>query len=197
MTGLEMIIQQINGDAQREAEEQLSAARGKAEEIMAAAKEEASRQTQRVIEEGEQKAQDIRDRALSTAQLEKRNEMLLFKQKLIQETISEARSSLEDLPDQEYFQVLLQLAVRSARPDKGEMRLNAKDLARLPADFQAQLQKAVSQGEITVSKTPCDIDGGFLLTYGGVDVNCTFEAIFEDAYDELRDAAGKLLFPEA
>ena len=46
-----------------------------------------------------------------------------------------------------------------------------------------------------ISQAPADIESGFLLVYGGMDINCTFRAVFEDAADELRDAAGRLLFP--
>ena len=74
------------------------------------------------------------------------------------------------------------------------MRLNAADLARLPAGFEDRLNKAVGRGHITVSKTPCDLPDGFLLVYGGIDVNCTFDALFEAEADALQDIAGGLLF---
>ena len=44
------------------------------------------------------------------------------------------------------------------------------------------------------SKTPCDLPDGFLLVYGGIDVNCTFDALFEAEADALQDIAGGLLF---
>ena len=53
------------------------------------------------------------------------------------------------------------------------MQLNEKDLARMPQDFSAQLKMAVPGTNITVSNTPCNIPDGFLLVYGGIDVNCT------------------------
>lgn len=197
MTGLETIISQIGGDAQREAEEQLTAARAKADEIIAAAKDEAARKAQAVIRDGEKRAQDIRERAESAAQLDRRNKMLAFKQQLIREAIEATRVSLENAGDEEYFGVLLKLVARFAREGKAEMRLNERDLKRLPAGFAQELKAAAPSAEITVSQAPCDIESGFLLIYGGIDINCTFRAIFEDADDELRDAAGRILFPGA
>ncbi len=194
MTGLETILSQIQDDAQREAEEQLSAAKSEAAKILEAAKAEAQQKSQAVLQEGEQKAQAIRDRAQSAAQLERRNAMLAFKQQVIREAIHGIRASLEAAPDQEYFQLLLQLAARFAREGKAEMRLNQRDLDRLPKNFEDDLRRAVPQAEIAVSKEPCNIESGFLLAYGGIDINCTFRAIFEDAEGELRDVAGKLLF---
>ena len=197
MTGLESIINQITGDAQSEAEQILKEAKEKAEKAQKAAQEEAKRQAQAVLQKGEQDAQDIRDRAASAAELAKRNQMLAFKQTLIGDAIEGARAALEGAPDKEYFDTLLQLYKRFAQEGQGEMQLNQKDLKRLPNDFLARMKQAVPEADMHISPTPCNIDSGFLLVYGGMDINCTFRAVFEDAYDELRDAAGKLLFPVA
>lgn len=197
MTGLESILSQIAGDGQQEAEALLSEARAKAGEISQKAQEEAKEKAAAVIKEGERRAQDIRNRAQSAAELEKRNQMLVFKQELIREAVAAARESLENAPDGEYFETLLSLYVRFAQEGRGEMRLCKRDLARLPDDFLARMRKAVPKAEVTISPQPYEIGSGFLLVYGGVDINCTFDAIFEDAYDALRDAAGRLLFPAA
>ncbi len=195
MTGLETILNQINSDAREEADRQLEAARSQAHEILEAAKADAAAKSQAVLKNGEQMAQAIREKAESSAQLERRNAMLAFKQQMIRETIDNARTSLEQAPDKEYFDLLLLLAARFSQKGKGEMRLNRRDLDRLPKNFESDLKQAAPQAEITVSPTPCGIDSGFLLVYGGIDVNCTFRAIFEDAEGELRDAVGKILFP--
>ena len=33
-----------------------------------------------------------------------------------------------------------------------------------------------------------------MLTYGPVQVDCTFASLFQEAYEQLRDAAGAILF---
>ena len=103
-------------------------------------------------------------------------------------------AELHDLPDDEYFSVLLKLAQKNALPGDAEMQLNEKDLARMPQDFSAQLKAVVPGTNITVSNTPCNIPDGFLLVYGGIDVNCTFASLFEAAGDTLQDLAGGMLF---
>ncbi len=195
MTGLETILSQIETDARQEADECLAKAKTEAGGFLRDAQEEAARKTQAILHDGEQKAQSIRDKAESAAQLERRNGMLAFKQQLIREAVDSTRASLENAPDQEYFSMLSQLAARFSRKGKAEMRLNRRDLDRLPPAFEDALKKAAPQAEITISSSPCDIGGGFLLVYDGIDINCTFQAIFEDAEAELRDAVGKILFP--
>lgn len=197
MTGLESIINQIAGDGQKEAGEILAEARKKADEIAENAKAQGAEKVRAVLKDGERRAQDIRDRAQSAAELEQRNQMLVFKQELIRQAVDAARESLENAPDEEYFNTLLTLYKRFAQEGRGEMYLNKKDIDRLPDDFLARMRKAVPEAEVTISPKPQKIESGFLLVYGGVDINCTFRAIFEDASDQLRDAAGKLLFPVA
>lgn len=194
MTGLKTILDQILSDANQEALEQLSAAKQEAAGILAQAKAEADRTAKSVLQGGEEKAGNLRERAESAAQMERRNAMLSFKQRLIRETIDRTMRALENAPDQEYFQILTTLAGKFAQAGKAEMRMNARDLARLPSDFEESLKQAAPQAEITISKEPIDIDSGFLLVYGGIDVNCTFEAIFDGAQAELRDAVSRILW---
>ena len=197
MTGLEKIINQITEDAQQEAGEILEAAKKQAWEIISAAKKEADTEAAALLEAAQADVKNVQDRAESTAQLNRRNEMLSFKQTLIREAIDEARAQLADAPDAEYFDTLLTLYKRFAQTGKAQLHLNQRDLARLPDDFEGKLKSAVPGSEVELSPTPAEIDSGFLLTYGGIDVNCSFSAIFEDADSELRDLAGHSLFPTA
>ena len=102
--------------------------------------------------------------------------------------------SLENAPAEEYFSILLELAERAAQPGEGVLWLNARDLERLPKDFQQRLDKITPQGKITLSPTPKELESGFLLAYGPIEMDCTFPSLFQDVYDQLRDAAGAILF---
>lgn len=195
MTGLETILNQINDDAKREADEQLAAAKIEADKIIAEAKQQAAKLSAEIIAEGEVKAAAIRERAESAAQLQRRNTMLAFKQQIIHEVIDKARTSLENAATDEYFEVLLLLVARFAANGSAEMRMNQRDLDRMPSNFADRVKTAAPAADITISPNACEIDSGFILVYGGIDINCTFSAIFEDAEGELRDAVGKLLFP--
>lgn len=194
MTGLESILGQILSDAKKEAEEQLAAAEREKAAILEQAKAEAEEAAAAIIKNGEEKAATIRERAQSAAQMERRNAMLAFKQQIIGETIDQVRASLENAPDEEYFQSLLTLVMQFAKEGSAKMRFNSKDLKRLPADFAARLKEAAPKTEIEISKEPIDLESGFLLTYGDIDINCTFEAIFDGASAQLRDAVSRTLW---
>lgn len=194
MTGLESILDQILSDAKQEAQEQLSAAEQEKNTILVQAKAKADETAAAVLKSGEEKAAMIRERAESAAQMERRNAMLAFKQQMIQETIDQTRADLENAPDDEYFQILLTLVEKFAKEGSAQMHLNARDLKRLPKDFAARLKEAAPGTEISISQEPSQIASGFLLTYGGIDINCTFEAIFEGAQAQLRDAVSQTLW---
>ena len=106
MTGLEAIINQITGDGQKEAQEILEKAKAQTAEAMEKAQAQAAEKSAAVLKDAERQAQDIRDRAKSSAELEQRNQMLLFKQELIRETVDAARDAMENAPDGEYFDMI-------------------------------------------------------------------------------------------
>ena len=39
-----------------------------------------------------------------------------------------------------------------------------------------------------------DIDGGFVLTYGGIEENCSIDALFDAAHEVLQDKVQEILF---
>jgi len=196
MTGLEKILAQISNDAKSSADEMIKDAKAKADKIIEEANAEAAKQAQQILKQGEDKIADIKQRAASSALFEKRNKLLAFKQAYIDKCIGDVLASLESAPDTEYFDNLLTLVSLYAKKEDGVMYLNEKDLARMPRGFTDKATAAAGH-HITISETPRPIDSGFLLIYEGIDINCSFRAIFEDKEDNLRDIAGQLLFPEA
>ena len=131
----------------------------------------------------------------SAQQLQRRQRTLQTKQAVLNETIDMALESLYKLPDVDYFVLLVRLAARAAQPGEGVMYLNEKDRARLPAEFETHLAKALPAGaKLTLSDKTRPIDGGFVLGYGGVEENCSFEAIFSARHDEFSDMIRDILF---
>lgn len=195
MTGLENILGAITGEAQAQADELLGKAREQAAAQLEQAKADAAQAGQDVQARGQQEADAIRERAQSAADLARRNAMLAFKQEMLTETLEKVRAGLENAPAEEYFPALVQLAGKYAKAGRAELRLNRRDLDRLPADFEKQVQAAAPQAQIALSKEPANIGSGFLLVYEGIDVNCSYEALFADAENQLRDSLSRLLFP--
>lgn len=193
MTGLDKIIAQINLDAQNTCESIKTKSDSECEKLLGDAKTEA----QSILKNGEVRAEkkykDIITRANSAAELEERKIMLFARQSVISAMISNALKSLQGLPDDKYFELIYKLISKYSEKTDGEISLNSADLSRLPENFESKANSA-SKGKLTLSKTPVSIDGGFILAYGGVDVNCSFSSLFSDNNEKISDAVAKLLF---
>ena len=85
---------------------------------------------------------------------------------------------------------------KSVLAESGQIRFNAADQKRLPAGFEKKIAAIAEKkgGALTVSQETCDIDGGFLLVYGGIEENCSFAAMFAAEKENLQDKVHTLLF---
>lgn len=196
MTGLEKIIKQIQDEANDNAAKIIADANAKADEIIAAANAKADEITKEYTEKANKDSDVILHRAESSNALEIKKSILLKKQELIKSAIETTQNSLYNLSDSEYFDVILKIITKYAPKKNGKIMFNQKDLARLPKDFEKAVNKALNadNAALEISDETADIDGGFILTYGGVEENCSFKALFESAADELSDKVHALLF---
>lgn len=192
MTGLETILSQIHLEAQQKADSILAQAQQKADEIVTQARRQAEEVAKKARKKAELEAAEQEKRSSSAAQLAAKQSILQEKQALIGQVLAAAKAELLALPEEEYFHLILQMAQQYAQPESGEMILSAKDLARMPKSFPKELKKA--QPELCISEQTADISGGFLLVYGGVQINCEFDALFAAAEDNMRSRTHEILF---
>lgn len=198
MTGTEKILKHISEQAQAEAGRILEEAREKAAAIGAAAEKEAAA----LREAGELKAQtfsrEAKERLAASLASQSRRASLAVKGELVQEALNRAYERLLALPEEDYFAFLYQQLEKQVGSGSGILQLNQRDLDRLPWDFMRQTQAIAEKkgGSLTLSPEAADIDGGFLLSYGGILENGSLAAIFEARADELKDAVCAVLFTQ-
>ena len=196
MTGLEKITSEIKADADKSVAAIIDKANAEASDILAGAEKEAAEAVAKINHDVSVRLSASKSTAESAAALKKRRLILEEKQKLIGEVIEEAKSLIYALPDNVYFEKILKLAEKNVSPAEGTIIFNAKDLSRLPADFETKLNVvAVAKGgKLTVSKETRPIDGGFVLLYKGIDQNCSITSLFETNIEAVQDKIQKLLF---
>ena len=201
MAGVDSLTNMILLDAEEKAEGILLEARERAAAIVDAAKEEAENDAALSARKAEQDAADYAERIRSQAGMQKRQTLLKAKQDLIEDVIGKAKLALLDQSDEDYFAMLLTLLEKHVRSGKGEMLLSEKDHARLPEHFlqDANTVAAKKGGTLTIAKQQGEgthVENGFVLRYGGIEENCTLDALFQDKQEDLRDAASRVLFTE-
>ena len=196
MTGLEKITSEIKADADKSVAAIIDKANAEASGILAGAEKEAAEAVAKINHDVSVRLSASKSTAESAAALRKRRLILEEKQKLIGEVIEEAKNLIYALPDDVYFEKILKLAEKNVNPAEGTIIFNAKDLSRLPADFETKLNVvAVAKGGmLTVSKETRPIDGGFVLLYEGIDQNCSITSLFETHIESVQDKIQKLLF---
>ena len=197
MTGLEKITTQIIDDAKSSAQKAKAAAEAEASNILAAAKTQREKQIAQIELDTQVQTAAIAAQAQSSAALKQRQTLLAAKQQIIREMIQAARGSLLSLDDAAYFGLIFKMVGKFALPQQGRLILNEKDLARVPGDFDVQLKAALAAipgAELSLSSSTCPIDGGFVLDYGGIEENCSFEALFYSSQEALQDKVQKFLF---
>lgn len=195
MTGLQKILQEIQDEASAEAAAVISKATAQADDIISAAKAEGLAKAGSIAEGAKRDVININNARESELVLQRRQRMLKVKQDLLAETLQKALDTLYELDDKEYFALIIRLAAKNAAPGQGEMMLNNKDLARKPADFEKELSKALPSGsQLALSGKTLPIDGGFVLSYGGVEQNCSFKDIFAARREDFNDMIRDILF---
>ena len=193
MSGIDKIIEQIELDTKDICDKVIAEAQKKADAIIA----EAQVKAQSIAADGKDKTAarvaDIKKRGESAADLEEKRVMLYTKQSIIQTMLNEGLSAVKQLPDDEYFDLIAKMVEKYSMPENGEILFGEKDRGRMPADLPEKLS-GIAKGSLKLSDECAPIDAGFILRYGGIEQNCSFDAIFAGEAESLSDRAGKLLF---
>jgi V/A-type H+-transporting ATPase subunit E len=197
MTGLEKILKAIGDEAQTAADAVTAEADKQARDILAAAKAEAEKKSAQIAEKNAADVKSVISRAESSAALQEKKIILNAKQEIISNIITKARNSLAALPDSEFIEIILKMVRKYAHNKSGKILFSASDRQRLPKNFGDRLNTALSEkagASLSVADETANIDGGFLLVYGDIEENCSFDALFSEAKDDLQDKVNSLLF---
>ena len=196
MTGLEKIKSQILDEAKAAADSKIAEAKAKADEIVAQAEADAKKISETIAHKSELDTVNYNERTASSIDLQRRTKLLAAKQEMIQNVLDKAYQSLESMNEEEYFGVLLKLLARYALPQDGEIFFSAGDLQRMSDDFKNAVENTARDkgGSLKISAEERKIENGFVLAYGGIEENCTLQAMFDEKKDELSDKVYHILF---
>ena len=190
MTSSEKILAGIAEEAKAQADKINSDAEKQAAEITAAAKAEAETDAGKIRAAAEKKAELIINSGKSSAGLLKRDTALNCRRELIEKALNFVADTVNAYGDKDYFDFLLTLIKKEKLNGKGEVYLSVKDKARDIAAFKSEL----SALDLTLSDTFADINGGFILKYGDIQINGELSALIHEKRDVLTDELNKALF---
>ncbi len=196
MSGLDKIKSQILDEANHSAEVKLAEANEKAKQMISEAKAEAEAESSRLYAKSKEAIAVYSDRVKSSGEMRRKQAILQAKQEVIADVIQKAYEKVCAQDDKAYFGMIARMLDKYAQPGDGTIFFNAKDQKRMPKGFEEEMKKAAQKkgGTLHMSEKAKEMDGGFILVYGGVEENCTIRAMFDANRDHLSDKVHEVLF---
>lgn len=180
-----IIIDKIISTAKAEADEIIANADKSADEIIKKAERTAAELTEKAKADAEAETEKIRSKEISSAKTEAKKLMLAEKQSIINDIINEAYGRLTHLSEEEYKKTVS--AMLKDVPKEGcEIILSAKD--------KPVLGDTVKNAGYVLSDESRDIDGGFIVKNGDIELNFSFSSILSVEQEEIRHMLAAILF---
>jgi V/A-type H+-transporting ATPase subunit E len=200
MIGMERIKAKILEDSNAKASQIEEKAKLEAGVIIDEATKEAEKKRNEIISKAEAESMEIYRRLLAVADLDGRKELLRAKRDVVENAFASAMAKLAELPDSEYQKLIEKMVVRSAANGCGEVILCANDAGRIDGDFIQNINRSLSEagiaGSVNLSDERINAAGGVVVRYGDMEVNNTFEILFEMLRPQLENDVVKILFEE-
>jgi V/A-type H+-transporting ATPase subunit E len=199
MTGLDRLIKRIEDESRQRAEEIAAAAVSYEARLLEQTRLKALEDRRLRLERNDVETALLKERYHSSAQLSVRNDMLRAKQNVIEAILVKAQQHLSDLSGEAYFYYIKAHLLMAVKEGDEILRLNRNSLQKLPKDFLDQFNMALVshglKGQLCVVES--EIEDGFILSRGGVDLDFTFRAILDHQREDLEAALAKQLFEGA
>ena len=197
---LEKILSRIDNDAQKEVDNIIDKANSNAKETIQKAEEEARILTEDLLKRAGAEAERRKERMLAMATLDFRKRILDEKQRDIDAVFQKAVETLCKFEDDEYRALMKRMLLSGVQTGEEEIILSQRDKTRLTQSFLDELNEEVrnsgKKGNLTISQEIRKMSGGFVLRRGDIELNGTFESLFESSREELESEVGRLLFEE-
>lgn len=165
MNGIEKITGRIEADVNREIEEINTQAQAQAQAILDQYEAQAKAESEEILARGRQAAAERLERLGSVAKLEARKRTLAVKQDLVGQSFHMALERLLALPDEEYVELLAQLAAKAAQSGREQILLSKKDRARFGKQVVTRANEILARAaapelprELTESKAGAFLD---------------------------------------
>lgn len=195
MNGIEKITARIEEDSRQKIDELLSDAKAQAADITAKYQAQAKAEADEIIARGEKAAAEREERLASVDQLECRKATLAARQEVIEMAFQRAKEKLLALPQDQYVELLASLAVKASSTGKEQFIFSQADRARVgKAVVVAANAKIGPSAALTLAEETRPMDGGFILSGGVVEVNCTFDTLIRLQRGTLAGQVAKVLF---
>lgn len=198
MKGTEKIIAHIRADGDAEAKKIIDAASKQAEEKRAESFKAALSEYEKLMQAGNAECEDILSGSRRIAEMEAKKSVLSVKQEMISAAFDAAREEIVNMPRDKYTQFLARMAAEAAASGMEEIVLNARDKAEVGKSVCKAANELLSAkgtpGKLTVSEETADISGGVIVRFGGIETNCSIDALIRQRRSGLSTEVAAAMF---
>lgn len=198
MKGTEKIIAHIRADGDAEAKKIIDAASKQAEEKRAESFKAALSEYEKLMQAGNAECEDILSGSRRIAEMEAKKSVLSVKQEMISAAFDAAREEIVNMPRDKYTQFLARMATEAAASGMEEIVLNARDKAEVGKSVCKAANELLSAkgtpGKLTVSEDTADISGGVIVRFGGIETNCSIDALIRQRRSGLSTEVAAAMF---
>ena len=198
MKGTEKIIAHIRADGDAEAKKIIDAASKQAEEKRAESFKAALSEYEKLMQAGNAECEDILSGSRRIAEMEAKKSVLSVKQEMISAAFDAAREEIVNMPRDKYTQFLARMAAEAAASGMEEIVLTARDKAEVGKSVCKAANELLSAkgtpGKLTVSEDTADISGGVIVRFGGIETNCSIDALIRQRRSGLSTEVAAAMF---
>ena len=198
MNGIDRITDRIEADAREQAKAIIAEAEAKCAEIRKENEKKAQERYLQLIRNGTKDCESGLERRKSAAEMDAKKSVLALKQDCVAEAFDMAKRRLADMPEDSYVGFLASLAASAAADGSGEIVLSARDRERCGKAVLERANAALAAKgltpELTLAADSREISGGLILRQGGVEVNCSIEALVEALKGPMTADVARTLF---
>lgn len=198
MAGAEKIINRIHEEVRAQARIVIKNAEDEADRIIKDAKEKAAVKENEILNNAKEEAEELKKRLIAISELEARKKILNAKQEAIEEVFSRALLKLQELPDDKYEDIIIDMVVNSVRSGDETIIISKRDKMRLSSDFISKINERLAgkgiKGNIRFSDQTKEMSGGFILKSGNIELNNSFDAIVKMRRDDIEAQVVKIMF---
>ena len=195
MSNINNLTSKIIKDAEDKKEVIIQTAEKEKNRILSKKQVEASTAEKIIIEKAEREAVSRKERIISGAKLQARNEKLQAKQEVIREIFESSIETLCNLSKDDFKEFVKESILNSDIAGEQNIILNDSSKKIINKTFLAVINKELgAKASVILSEETRNFKGGFILEKDGIEINNTFEALVNSLKDDLSIDVAIMLF---
>ena len=196
MKGIDNIVKAILDDAKADVDATKKQTKAQIKQLEDKSKAEVDKQISALDKETEKKSEELKRREKTILDVEIRRNNLMVKREMVNEAFNIAYSSLCELSDADYSDIVTNMMLSAV--DSGDEEVVAGKDAKVNQKLIDIVNKKLIDnnrvGQLILAKEKGDFDGGFILRKDGIETNCTFIMLINQIKPQIESKVADILF---